>query len=389
MYPFTIPDYRGGSIVNLMSSVIRSFGGGHEYSELSELPSSELSRFRNTVLIVIDGLGANYLSKQNDSFLNSRLSSRLTSVFLSTTACANTVFSFGYPPQQHGFTGWDMNLKETGAVTTILPFIPRYEGESLEKSGFSLDMLDGIPAVYTKLKARSSVLIRQKIAHSPFSDYASRGADVVPVRNLRHGIKKILPLIKQRTEKRKYLHLYIEEFDSAAHKHGVQSGEVRTVFEEIDREIRNLSVSLKNTGTALLVTSDHGFIDVPEESIINSESVPGFSECLTIPLSGDSRTRYCYVRPEKTKKFEDILNSTLSGKLWWYRGSKLIRDYLYGLGEPHRNLYDRVGDYVLVMKENFIIQDKLANARADEKHRPGRHGGVSEDEMAVPLITIL
>jgi hypothetical protein len=388
MYPFTVPDYRGGSIVNLMSSVTRSFGGSHEYKELSELPSRELSRLRNIILIVIDGLGANYLSVQKESFLFSRLRSRITSVFLSTTACANSVFPFGYPAQQHGLTGWDMNLKETGAVTTILPFIPRYEGEGLDKYGFSMDMMTGIPTVYSKLQAECFALIGQKIARSPFSEYASRGSSIVPFKDFRNGIRKIPGLLKKKSGVRKYIHLYVEAFDSAAHKHGVRSSEVLKVFKEIDREIQKLGTSLKDTGTALLVTSDHGFIDVPEESVIHTESIPGFTGCLTVPLSGDSRTRYCYIRPERTELFEDILNTALSGKLWWYRGSSLIGDNIYGLGEPHPKLYDRVGDYVLLMKENYILQDKLANAR-DKNYRPGRHGGVSDDEMIVPLITIL
>jgi len=81
-----------------MSSISNSFGKKHDYRELNLLDSKELKKFKNVVLIVIDGLGYNYLKKQENSFLLNNLKTSLTSTFLSTTACANTSFSVGYPP---------------------------------------------------------------------------------------------------------------------------------------------------------------------------------------------------------------------------------------------------------------------------------------------------
>ena len=54
------------------------------------------------------------------------LKSKLTTTFLSTTACANTALQVGYPPQQHGLTGWTINLKEVGGITQVLPFTLRF-----------------------------------------------------------------------------------------------------------------------------------------------------------------------------------------------------------------------------------------------------------------------
>ena len=49
-------------------------------------------------------------------------------------------------------------------------------------------------------------------------------------------------------------------------------------------------------------------------------------------------------------------------------------------------LFDRVGDYVLVMKDNYVVEDSILG----EKRPPhiGHHGGVSSGEMFVPLIVI-
>ena len=56
------PDYRGGSIVNLMASLITGLGGVESlYPPLKLLPPEEVARFRKVVLLVIDGLGYDYM----------------------------------------------------------------------------------------------------------------------------------------------------------------------------------------------------------------------------------------------------------------------------------------------------------------------------------------
>ena len=55
-----LPNYKDGSIVNLMSSISRAFGTRAKYKPLKILNPSEL-KSKNIVLIVIDGLGYEYL----------------------------------------------------------------------------------------------------------------------------------------------------------------------------------------------------------------------------------------------------------------------------------------------------------------------------------------
>ena len=55
------PDYKKNSIANLTSTILTHFGGKSPYSELEILYSLELKDNRNIVLLVIDGLGYNYL----------------------------------------------------------------------------------------------------------------------------------------------------------------------------------------------------------------------------------------------------------------------------------------------------------------------------------------
>ena len=63
---------------------------------------------------------------------------------------------------------------------------------------------------------------------------------------------------------------------------------------------------------------------------------------------------------------------------------ELVRMGLFGLGKPDARLYHRIGDYSIVMKDNWIIKDRIAGKK--EKLNIGNHGGVSRAEMLVPLV---
>ena len=85
-----LPDYHGGGIVNLMSSLIQGLGGtATRYKPLACLPPEEIQAYRRVALIVVDGLGDDLLTTlAPNSCLASLRRGHLTSVFPSTTTSA-------------------------------------------------------------------------------------------------------------------------------------------------------------------------------------------------------------------------------------------------------------------------------------------------------------
>ena len=54
---------------------------------------------------------------------------------------------------------------------------------------------------------------------------------------------------------------------------------------------------------------------------------------------------------------------------------------MFGLGKQSYHLDVRIGDYVMIMKPgHVIVSDKL--------HLIGDHGGLTKEEMLVPLIVV-
>jgi hypothetical protein len=78
----------------------------------------------------------------------------------------------------------------------------------------------------------------------------------------------------------------------------------------------------------------------------------------------------------------------MSEYCWCFEGEQLIHDNFYGLGTPNKKLFDRVGDFVLIMKSHYVLSYKLANYETHPKSHIGAHGGITPDEMLSPLIVV-
>ena len=89
-----LPDYEKSSIANIMGNILASMDAKPIYKPLENFDNSTLSNSINIVLIIIDGLGYEYLHTYGkNTFLAKHLIRKLTSVFPSTTASAMGVKS--------------------------------------------------------------------------------------------------------------------------------------------------------------------------------------------------------------------------------------------------------------------------------------------------------
>ena len=163
------------------------------------------------------------------------------------------------------------------------------------------------------------------------------------------------------------------------YQNGTDSQGAKKHFIELDKKVKSFAKSLKNKNTAIIISADHGLIDTKEKNkIIELKNHPRFVETLAMPLSGEPRVVYCYVRPQKVKEFKNACKI--------YKSNDLVKSNYFGLFKPNEKLKDRIGDYVLIMKENYIIKDLVLGE--DQNIFIGNHGGASEEEMFVPLIVI-
>jgi arylsulfatase A-like enzyme len=376
------PDY-SRSLVNLMSRIAMNYGVRHAYPAVQLPVLDNLADARNVILLVIDGMGYHYVTEHAGLFQKHQ-HAHLTSVFPSTTASSISTFLTGQAPQQHGLTGWFVYFKEIDEVTAVLPFHVRGSNELLSERGIDIrELYQHIP-FFDLLQVDSYVVSPDWIIDSPFNRSHCGKATSEPYSDLESMCTCINQLASQ--QDRKYIYAYWPEFDRLSHKFGNRSDQVAEHYETLERAIETLCDQLQGTATKLLVTADHGFIDTTPDRMINVNQHPRMQECLRLPLCGEPRLAYCYVHQNKMAQFEDYVTETFSHQLECHQSKTMVAQGVFGNGEAHPQLYDRVGDYMLVMKDNYVIKDWLPVEKPF--FHIGVHGGTSEREMHVPLIVM-
>lgn len=379
------PDYDGGNIVNLMASIQNAIGqSDSDYCPLLQLQPECLQRTENIVLMVIDALGYNYIrSVGRGGSFDTYLRGSMSTVYLSTTTTAITSYLTGVAPQQHALMGWNTWLKELGAVVKVLPFRTRGGSLALEHSQIDLKSLYALEPFVNKLRVKSTFVSPDMIIDSAYNCAQQGRAQTVPHYDLESFFAQTEKLIHTAQEPQ-YIYAYWPMLDTLGHIHGIHSQNSIEHFQELDRGFAAFLEKIQGTNTTVIVTGDHGMIDSTPESSLSLNDHPRLSETLAIPLCGEPRAVFCYVRPFKQKQFEDYVYSELADVVELMPSEQLLEEHYFGLGEVNAKLLERIGDYTLMMKDNNVLYDQLFQ---EHRHRHiGVHGGLSADEMLVPLV---
>jgi arylsulfatase A-like enzyme len=368
-----------------MSSLVQALDGpASPYPPLRELPPAKIRDARNVVLMVLDALGHGYLTRTAPaSALARRLVGRVTSVFPATTATAITTFLTGEAPQQHGLTGWHMYLRELGVVAAVLPFRARYGGPPFSAAGISAAELFGHVPVFDRIAVASYAVAPEHIIDSDFNAAHRGSARPRPFHTLKAFFQAVAGCLREGGE-RKYVYAYYPALDTLAHHHGPGSRAVAAHFAEVDAAFAHFLHLIQGTDTLVIVTADHGVIASDASRVIEFEQRPELAATLRLPLCGERRVAYCYVHPDRRAQFERYVAMRLGGYAELIPSARLLAEGYFGFGTPHPRLAERIGDYTLVMKENYQIKDWLLG---EPRHvHLGVHGGLSDEEMYVPLI---
>jgi len=380
-----LPDYQGGSLVNLMASLQQGLGGpAHDYPALRLLGADEVAAHRQVLLWIVDGLGFDYLRANPQAVqLNACLRGSMTSVYPPGTTSAITTLLTGSAPQQHGLTGWNMYFRELGGILTVLPGMPRFGGVRLAAAGVDTASLLGHVAFADRIGVSACAVSPASISRSGFNLAHLGRARQSSYSDLDGLLDRVTAALQG--DGRRFVYAYWPELDSTGHCDGIWSEAARTHLLELDRAFTRLLERLQGTGTLVIVCADHGQVDTTPETRLHLDDQPGLRDMLVLPLCGESRSVYCYLRPGCEDDFDACVASELAGVVRSCSAAELIDAHWFGLGTPHPELARRIGDRVLLLQSNYTLKDGLFR----EKHVElvGAHGGLSRDELLVPLIT--
>lgn len=375
--PAHFPSYIGGGFVNLVASLVEARGGTPRHPPLVSLPAAEARAAQNVVFMIVDGLGDNYLrANGGDGHLARHRRGPISAVFPSTTASAITTSFTGATPLEHGLTGWFTYFSQAACVGAPLPFLRRGEKTSL---GIPPASIFVEPCYFDALETRSIVVSWRPIIESLYNLHHTGRAERRAYDNLAGFLDETANAVKSGPE-RKFVYAYWPEFDALSHRHGVASAEVGAHFAALDATFGELLARLAGTDTLVVLTADHGFIDSPPQESI--ELPPELCAMLRFPLCGERRVAFCYVHDQKAFLGKAI--GLLGARADVRPSRELLEEGWFGEGRAHPQFAERIGDVAIVMKGLGTVKDWVSG---EPRHlHIGNHGGMSEDEMNIPLV---
>jgi hypothetical protein len=378
------PRYDGASLLNLAATLSASLGVPPSYPLLADAPLREaMLGARHLVLWLIDGLGVEPLQALAPrSALAAAMRGEVEAIFPSSTAPTLTMLATGRSPAANAAPEWFLWLDELGAVYRSLPLDAR-------EPGAGRPPIRDATAIYPQpsLAARSGrrcfAVLPQSIADTVYSRYAHAGAGRLAYRDAAGFVDAVAWALAAGGDG-SHVFAYVDAFDAAAHEFGVDSREARAVVSGLDRIFEKLSAVAASCGALLVVTADHGFLDVPPERRFHLEAFAGVAECLDRPLCGGPRAPFAYVKPGWVADFAAVVDSALGDHFVAIASAALTRGGWFGPEAPDPRLLARIGTHVLLPKSDAYLLQFLPGERV--MPLIGMHGGRLAAETRVPLI---
>lgn len=383
------PHYERYSIASVPHTIEELFGLRPPRPGLRE--ELGLSQTQAVVSVILDGVGYKKLeilraegAVELGPFLEGGVYVPLTSVFPTTTTAALSTLSTGESPIVHGVLGYKLFRPELGSVVDMIKLSPPGGREdSLEKLGLSPEKILSVPTLYQRLSAYSipTVLFLPKyIADSGLSKVLYQGISrTVPFLTaadlfmlLREALAETL---------RALFCVYWPSTDSLAHTYGPRAEAFSLELSHI------LSVLAKLIAEAprdfvLLITADHGFYEAdPERDMVNCAAQAALREALLLPPVGDPRAAYFFCKHGKEGLVERFFSEFFPEDFLVLPVEEGLRRKLWGLEEPKPSVRALLGDLVVISRRRkFVLWP------TEEFKLRGLHGGLTADELFVPLI---
>lgn len=373
------PAFGSRSIAEVLTSAAASLGIPGFENRLN-LPAS-----KRVCVVLADGLGRNLLKQKSahTPFLRSAMQAGqgqvpvfLDSAFPSTTAASLASFGTGLPAGQHGMVGYDVLDPDQDRVVNML---------GGWDAGVDPQLWQPFPTVFERAAGHVDV---STVSLPQFSDSAMTRAA------LRGGrfLTGITPHARTAAAAEAMagrgaalMYFYVNELDKAGHRHGCQSPQWEHQLEELDATVKRLSATLP-AGTTVLLTADHGMLDVPESQRIDYSADPALVDGVR-HTAGEPRMIHLYLEKglgdAGRTRLIDAWRSRFGARIWAFTREEAIAAGLFG--EVRADVAPRIGDVMVAARDALALYD-TRRVRPTALGVVGQHGSLTKAEREVPLL---
>ena len=341
---------------------------------------SRIGDVRRIAVVLVDGMGHHLLPAMaaHTPLLASVLSGgvgsldQLTCTFPSTTPTSLASFTTGAEPGEHGILGFTLNVPGSDRVLTHIVW----------RDDPPPAQWQPVPTWFERITnagVSSKVVLPEFFAGSGLTEAAYRGAQFCGVgRDEDYGQHLLTELRSQPG----LVYGYTSALDTAAHVHGIASPQWAQAAAGVDTLLARLVEDLP-ADAALVVTADHGGLDVPQDARVDVATDTDLSDGVRV-VAGEPRVRYLHTVDGGTPDVLATWKAVIGDRAQVLPRDEAVDSGWFGaVRDEHRA---RIGDVVVVCTGDFAVLATQYEPPETAK-LIGFHGAATPVETAIPLIT--
>jgi hypothetical protein len=339
-----------------------------------------LREAHRVVVVLVDGLGEAALRARagHARTLTAASGAPIETVFPTTTAAALASLTTGEPPGQHGLVGYSVLDASNDRVVNQL---------NGWDDGLDPGTWQRVPTLFERAVRGgycAVVVGPARYSDSGFTHAVLRGAEYRAAASISDRFEVAAAWLRE-SGPAGVLYLYVPELDSVAHAVGSRSPEWTEKLELVDAEVRRLAGVL-GARDGMLVTADHGIVDIPVSSHILVDTAPRLLDGVRF-VAGEPRCLQLHFDPALTAAGREAVverwRDAESARSWVATRDEAIAADWFGEVDPV--VGPRIGDLLVAARKNVAYYD----GRTASDHSlamVGQHGSWSAAETQIPLL---
>jgi hypothetical protein len=327
----------------------------------------------HAIILLADGLGELNLRARRGHArtLAARLDhdGPLDTGFPSTTVAALASLTTGTRPGNHGMVGYTALDPEGDQVVNVL--------SGWEESGLDPATWQRRPTLFETEPESAIAVGPAKYPGSGLTPAVLRGAEYRGADSLEDRVA--VALAATREPGPRLVYVYAPETDVAAHRGGADGAAYTDAVEAVDAAVHRLVEGLGAT-TGLLVTADHGIIDVAfdRHRIVPGELLAGVRR-----VAGEPRGLQLHLEVGvEMNSVAAAWRGWVGDEAWVVTRNAAIGADWFG-EQVDAEVQRRIGDVLVVAHAPVAY---YVDATAPSRSMVGQHGGLTAVERTVPLL---
>jgi hypothetical protein len=178
-----------------------------------------------------------------------------------------------------------------------------------------------------------------------------------------------------------YVYAYWAGVDTVAHLYGPRSAEHAAEAAALDLALQRALAGRPSADTLVLLTADHGHAEVDPAKLIDLEADVELRALLRAPVAGEPRLVFFHTdRPDRVREH---LERRWPGTFVTFDRDEGIEAGLFGRGDASV-ARRRIGEVCAILDGERAAT--LVRVDGHAVHHRGAHGGMTADEMRVPVL---